>query len=64
MRLESLCERGARIFQIEIMGAFLDVRLNLVRSNIRCHGEGRQSFEVNKGFMVVKDSELNGASRK
>jgi len=54
MRLEDLCERGARILQIEIMGAFLDVRLNLLRSDIRCHGEGRQSFELNKGFTVVK----------
>ena len=32
MRLENLCERGARIIQIEIMGAFIGVRLNLLRS--------------------------------
>ena len=41
MRLENLCERGARILQIEIMDAFLGVSLNLLRSDIRCHGEGR-----------------------
>ena len=32
MRLENLCERGARILQIEIMGAFIGVGLNLLRS--------------------------------
>ena len=32
MRLENLCERGAQILQIEIMGAFIGVRLNLLRS--------------------------------
>ena len=40
MGLENLCESGARILQIEIMGAFFGVSLNLF---IRCHGEGRQS---------------------
>ena len=35
MRLENLCERGARILQIEIMGAFFGVSLNLLRSGIR-----------------------------
>ncbi len=44
MRLEDLCEREARI-QIEIMGAIFGVSLNLLRTGIRCHGEGRQSFE-------------------
>ncbi len=29
MRLENLCERGARVLQIEIMGAFFGVSLNL-----------------------------------
>ena len=32
MRLENLCKRGARILQIEIMGAFIGVGLNLLRS--------------------------------
>jgi hypothetical protein len=36
------------------MGAFFGVRLNLLRSGIRCHDERRQSFELNKGFTVVK----------
>ena len=54
MRLENFCERGAWILQIEIMGAFFGVSLNLLRSGIRCHGKRRQSFELNKGFTVVK----------
>ena len=54
MRLDSLCERGAFILQIEIMGAFVSVSLNLLRSGIRCHGKRHQSFELNKGFTVVK----------
>ena len=29
MRLENLCERGAWVLQIEIMGAFFGVSLNL-----------------------------------
>ncbi len=52
MRLENLCERGARMLQIKIMGAFFGVSLNLLRSDIR-YGEGRQSFERNKGFTVI-----------
>ena len=32
MRLENLCERGARILQTDIMGVFIGVRLNLLRS--------------------------------
>ena len=32
MRLENACERGVWILQIEIMGAFFGVRLNLLRS--------------------------------
>ena len=58
MRLENLCECRSRIFQIEIMGAFFGVSLNLLRSGIRCHGERRQSFEFNKGSTVV----MNGTS--
>ena len=54
MRLENLCERGAWILQIEIMGAFIGVSLNLLRSGIRCYGKRRQSFELNKRFTVVK----------
>jgi hypothetical protein len=54
MRLKDLCERGAWILQIEIMGTFYDLSLNLLRSGIRCHGKRRQSFELNKGFAVVK----------
>ncbi len=30
-----MCEHGARILQIEIMGAFFGVSLNLLRSGIR-----------------------------
>ena len=37
MRLENVCERRAWVLQIEIMGAFFGVRLNLLRSGIRCH---------------------------
>ncbi len=33
MRLENLCERGAWILQIEIMGAFFGVSLNLFLSS-------------------------------
>ena len=54
MGLENLCEYRARVLQIEIMSAFLGVSLNLLRSGIRCHGKGRQSFELNKGFTVVE----------
>ena len=54
MRLEDVCERGAWVLQIEIMGSFFGVGLNLLRSGIRCHRERRQSFELNKGFTVVK----------
>ena len=36
------------------MGAFFGVSLNLLRSGIWCHGKRRQSFELNKGFTVVK----------
>ena len=39
MRLENLCKCGSRIFQIEIMGAFFGVSLNLLRSGIRCYGK-------------------------
>ena len=54
MSLENLCECGAWILQIEIMGAFFGVNLNMLRSGIRCYGKRRQSFELNKGFTVVK----------
>ena len=45
MRLENLCERGAWVLQIEIMGSFFGVGLILLRSGIRCYGKRRQSFE-------------------
>ena len=51
MRLENLCERGAWILKIEIMGAFFGVSLNLLRSGIRCYAKRRQSFELNNGFL-------------
>ena len=35
VRLENLCERGAWILQIDVMGAFFGVSLNLLRSDIR-----------------------------
>jgi hypothetical protein len=54
MGADGLCERGARALQIEIMGAFLDVRLNLLRSDIRWLREGRQSFKLNEDLTVVK----------
>jgi hypothetical protein len=48
------------------MGALSGVRLNLLRSDIGCRGEGRQSFELNEGFTQSPrrfSGELNEASR-
>ncbi len=69
MRLEDLCEHGARTLQIDIMGAFLDVKLNMSCSDIRCHGEpGARDAKVLNSTKVSQSSrfggELNGASRK
>ncbi len=57
MRLENLCECRSRIFQIEIMGAFFGVSLNLLRSGIRCHDEspGRDA-KVLKSTKVSQSS--------
>ena len=67
MRLKNLCEFGAWILQIEIMGAFFDVRLNLLRSGIRCHPIMARDAKVLNSTKVSQSSrrfggEVNGAS--
>ena len=37
MRLESLCERGARVFRIKVMNSFFDIGLKRLRSGIYLH---------------------------
>ena len=65
MRIENACERGVWILQIEIMGAFFGVRLNLLRS---AFGVMARDAKVLNSTKVSQSSrrfggELNGASR-
>ncbi len=55
MGLENLRKRGgARVLQIEMMGAIFGVRLSFMRSSIRCNGKGCLVLDLNKGFKVVE----------
>ena len=66
MRLENLCKRGAGVLQIDIMGVFYGVRLNLLRSGF---GVMARDAKVLNSTKVSQSSrrfggELNGASRR
>ena len=68
MRIENACERGVWILQIEIMGAFFGVRLNLLRSAFGVMARDAKVLNSTKASQSSRRfdgdfGELNGASR-
>ena len=65
MRLESLCERGARVFRIKVMNSFFDVRLEFLRSGIRVMERAANVFTSTKVSQPSRrfGGESRGASR-